>query len=105
MKDVLSAITEYRLERGWSEYQLAERSGLPQSTISSWYRKDIVPTVPSLEKISDAFGITLSQLFAMNGNPVTLTTKQKELLERWDRLDEEQQKIVFQLIDNMNSKR
>lgn len=105
MKDVLSAITEYRLERGWSEYQLAERSGLPQSTISSWYRKDIVPTVPSLEKICDAFGITLSQLFAMNGNPVTLTTKQKELLERWDRLDEEQQKIVFQLIDNMNSKR
>ena len=105
MKDVLSAITEYRLERGWSEYQLAERSGLPQSTISSWYRKDIVPTVPSLEKICDAFGITLSQLFAMNGNPVTLTTKQKELLERWDRLDENQQKIVFQLIDNMNSKR
>ena len=105
MKDVLSAITEYRLERGWSEYQLAERSGLPQSTISSWYRKDIVPTVPSLGKICDAFGITLSQLFAMNGNPVTLTTTQKELLERWDRLDEEQQKIVFQLIDNMNSKR
>ena len=105
MKDVLSAITEYRLERGWSEYQLAERSGLPQSTISSWYRKDIVPTVPSLEKICDAFGITLSQLFATNGNPVTLTARQKELLERWDRLDEEQQKIVFQLIDNMNSKR
>ena len=105
MKDVLSAITEYRLERGWSEYQLAERSGLPQSTISSWYRKDIVPTVPSLGKICDAFGITLSQLFATNGNPVTLTARQKELLERWDRLDEEQQKIVFQLIDNMNSKR
>ena len=105
MKDVLSAITEYRLERGWSEYQLAERSGLPQSTISSWYRKDIVPTVPSLEKICDAFGITLSQLFATDGNPVALTARQKELLERWDRLDEEQQKIVFQLIDNMNSKR
>lgn len=105
MKDVLSAITEYRLERGWSEYQLAERSGLPQSTISSWYRKDIVPTVPSLEKICDAFGITLSQLFATDGNPVTLTARQKELLERWDKLDEEQQKIVFQLIDNMNSKR
>ena len=103
MKDVLSAITEYRLERGWSEYQLAERSGLPQSTISSWYRKDIIPTVPSLEKICDAFGITLSQLFVTDGNPVTLTARQKELLERWDRLDEEQQKIVFQLIDNMNS--
>ena len=105
MKDVLSAITRYRQDRGWSEYQLAERSGLPQSTISSWYRKNIIPTVPSLEKICEAFGITLSQLFATEGSAVTLTPRQRELLDRWDRLDEEQQKIVFQLIDNMNSNR
>ena len=64
VKDILSAITTYREERGWTEYQLAERSGLPQSTISSWYRKNMVPTIPSLEKICMAFGITLSQLFA-----------------------------------------
>ena len=64
MKDILAAILEYRTARGWSEYQLAERSGLPQSTISSWYRKNMVPSVPSLEKICAAFGITLSQLFS-----------------------------------------
>lgn len=62
MKNILETITKYRLERGWTEYQLAERSGLPQSTISSRYRKDMVPSVPSLEKICNAFGITLSQL-------------------------------------------
>lgn len=50
MKDILSAITAYREDRGWTEYQLAERSGLPQSTISSWYRKNMVPTIPSPEK-------------------------------------------------------
>ena len=55
MKDILSVITTYREERGWTEYQLAERSGLPQSTISSWYRKNMVPTIPSLEKICTAF--------------------------------------------------
>ena len=54
MKDILSTITTYREERGWTEYQLAERSGLPQSTISSWYRKNMVPTVASLEKICTA---------------------------------------------------
>ena len=62
MKDILATITAYREERHWTEYQLAERSGLPQSTISSWYRKGMVPTVPSLEKVCAAFGITLSQL-------------------------------------------
>lgn len=101
MKDVLAAIVAYREERGWTEYQLAERSGLPQSTISSWYRKDMIPTIPSLEKICAAFGITLSQLFAEGNAPVSLTESQRRLLERWSRLDEEQQEIIFSLIDRM----
>lgn len=101
MKDILSVITQYREERGWTEYQLAERSGLPQSTISSWYRKKIIPTVPSLEKICMAYGITLSQLFAEGDEPVALTTTQQKLLELWVRLNPEQQSIVFTLIEKM----
>lgn len=61
--DILDKITELREERHWSEYQLAEKSGLTQSTISSWYRKGILPSIPSLEKICDAFGLSLSQFF------------------------------------------
>lgn len=101
MKDILATITACRTERGWTEYQLAERSGLPQSTISSWYRKNMVPTVSSLEKICTAFGITLSQLFAEGSEPVVLTESQRLLLERWSRLSQEQQAVVFALIDKM----
>ena len=101
MKDILLAITEYRTERGWSEYQLAEKSGLPQSTISSWYRKNLIPTIQSLEKICTAFGITLSQLMAEDDVPVSLTKSQKKLLERWSKLTEEQQEVIFNLIDKM----
>lgn len=101
MKDILKSITTYREERGWTEYQLAERSGLPQSTISSWYRKNMIPTIPSLERICAAFGITLSQLFVENNAPVSLTEPQRKLLERWSRLNEEQQAIIFALIDKM----
>lgn len=101
MKDILATITKYRQDRGWTEYQLAERSGLPQSTISSWYRKNMIPTVPSLEKICIAFGITLSQLFAEEENTVSLTDSQMRLLESWTRLTEEQQAAVFTLIDRM----
>lgn len=101
MRDVLKTILQYREERGWTEYQLAEESGLPQSTISSWYRKDMMPTIPSLEKICIAFGITLSQLFAEGDSPVSLTMSQRKLLERWSRLSDEQQSVVFALIDKM----
>ena len=101
MKDILATITKYREERNWTEYQLAEQSGLPQSTISSWYRKNMIPTVPSLEKICSAFGITLSQLFAEGDTVVSLTSSQKKLLDRWSRLSEDQQNAVFLLIDKM----
>lgn len=35
VKEILAAIARHREDRGWSEYQLAEQAGLPQSTISS----------------------------------------------------------------------
>ena len=101
MINVLERIVELREERHWTEYQLAEPSGLPQSTISSWYRKNMIPTIPSLEKICTAFGITLSQLFAEGNTPVSLTESQQKLLERWSRLSEDQQAVVFALIDKM----
>ena len=46
MKDLLSIITANREERGWTEYQLEERSGIQQYTIYSWYLKHLVPTIP-----------------------------------------------------------
>jgi len=101
VKDILGTIAQYRTDRGWTEYQLAERSGLPQSTISSWYRRNMVPTIPSLEKICDAFGITLSQLFAEDDTPVSLMPSQKKLLEKWSELSVEQQELMFALIDKM----
>lgn len=101
MKKILDIIAANREARGWTEYQLAERSGLPQSTISSWYRKNIVPSVPSLEKICTAFGITLSQLFAENNSPVSLTKPQAELLQSWTKLNDKQQAAILQLIDCM----
>ena len=101
MKNILSVITAHRETRGWTEYELAERSGLPQSTISSWYHKDMVPSVPSLEKICAAFGITLSQLFAEENTAVCLTDSQKQLLERWSHLTEKQQRALFDLMDVM----
>lgn len=82
MKDILSVIVSYREARGWSEYQLAEYSGIPQSTISSWYNKGVTPTIPTLEKVCAALGITLSQLFAEGDSPVSLTESQRILLDR-----------------------
>lgn len=101
MRDILVKIMKYRNARHWSEYRLAEESGVPQSTISAWYSKGAMPSLPSLQKICDAFDITMSELFAVDGEPVVLTETQKELLERWNRLDKEKQQAFLRLIEHM----
>lgn len=95
MIDVLERITDFRKLKGWSEYQLSEKSGLTQSTISSWYRKNMIPSIPSLEKICNAFDITLSQFFADESDTFSLTDLQKELISESNRLSADQQKALI----------
>lgn len=97
MKDVLAEITRLRLQRDWSEYELAQHSGLAQSTISNWYRKKQIPTIPTLEKVCCGFGITLSQFFASEDDVVSLTVEQKQLLDCWAALTDTQQALFIEL--------
>ena len=91
MNHVLETITKYRLAKGWTEYQLAEESDLPQSTISSWYRKNLYPTIPTLKKICDAFGITLSQIFDNEKSNIKLNSKEIDFIETLRHLTKKQQ--------------
>ena len=101
MKDVLTEITRLRLKRKWSEYELAQHSGLSQSTISTWYRKNQIPTIQTLEKFCSGFGITLSQFFATGEDAISLTKEQKELLDCWAALTDAQQALFMQLFKSI----
>lgn len=101
MKDVLDEITRLRLERNWSEYDLAKHSNLSQSTISTWYRKNQMPTVQSLEKICAGLGITLSQFFAEEEEAFYLTAEQRNLLEHWSALTDEQKELFLRLFQTI----
>lgn len=100
--DILQKITDLREERHWSEYQLSEKSGLTQSTISSWYRKEILPSIPSLSKICDAFGITLSQFFLEDKNrTVLLNESQIQLIEAAAKLSPIQYQALLQFLQTL----
>lgn len=101
MFDVLSRITYYRKEHNWTEYQLADKSGLTQSTISSWYRKNMLPTISSLDKICNAFDITLSQFFSTDSDNFTLTETQRDLIAASNKLSKEQQVALIQFIQSL----
>lgn len=95
--DILGRIEQERLAHSWSEYALAENSGLTQSTISTWRRRNLQPNVASIEKICAGFGITLSQFF-QEEDSVYLTKEQKKLLDLWAKLSPVQREAVTKML-------
>lgn len=100
--DILQRIIDLREERHWSEYMLAEKSGITQSTISAWFRKGILPTIPSLSRICDAFGITLSQFFLEDNEEVSfLSENQFQLIHSAAKLTPEQFAALLNFIETL----
>lgn len=96
--DVLSRITELRTERNWTMYKLAKEAGIPQSTLSTWYQKNLMPPVDKLELICNAMNITLAAFFS-SGSSIELTEQQKEILSAWVSLNLEQRQSIINLIN------
>lgn len=84
--NVLERIEELRKIRNWSNNELAKQSKLPASVISNMFNRNSIPSVLTLGKICDGFGITLSQFFSSE-KTLDLTTDQEELLDIWNLLD------------------
>lgn len=97
--DILGRIDSERLSRGWSEYTLAESSGLTQSTISTWRRKNLQPNIASIEKICGGLGITLAQFFSTDELD-NLSDEQRNILNLWAKLSPEQRTAVANLISS-----
>ncbi len=89
-------------ERGWTYYKLSKRSGLSESTVTNIFKRNTVPSIPTLELICKGFGITLSQFFA-DGDMVELTPDLKRIFDGWSNLTPKQKQAVMQMIDAMKS--
>ena len=102
--DTKQRIAELAQERNWSNYELAKRSGVQLSTIQNMYHRNYEPTIPTLQALCKAFGISLSQFFA-DGELADVTEEQREILSLWNRLSDEQKRIVRALMGNMISQK
>ena len=62
--DVVARIKKQMDLLGWTEYRLAKEAGLPQTTVANLFRRSTLPSLPTLEAICKAFGMTMSSFFA-----------------------------------------
>lgn len=97
--DVHARLRQLLDERGWSEYKLSKMSGLSEATVSNVYRRNTVPSIPTLEQICNGFGITLSQFFC-EADMVELTPDLQRLFDGWVFLTPKQKEAVLTMIES-----
>lgn len=95
---VMEKLEEFNAARGWSWYEMSKQAGLSEATVYTWRRKGTSPSVAALQKICDAYGITLYQFFNDVGDS-GLSDVQSEVLTVWSALDEEERAELARLAD------
>ena len=103
--DVIARINELCKARGWTYYRLAKEACIPYSTLNTMLHKTYVPTVPSLMKLCDGFGITIAQFFSEQDETVVLTKNQKDCLVRWNELDTHCQELALTYMEGLAAAR
>ena len=95
--DAKERIRQLMAERGWSEYRLAIEAGLSQSIVANIFNRNTIPSLPTIETICGAFGISLAQFFAEHCM-VELTEEQRNMFNAWSSLNRSQKEAVEHLI-------
>ena len=85
-------------KRGYTKYRLSQITGMTQTALGNILSQKSIPT---LERICDAFNITLAQFFSEDGSRLDLTDEQSEILEVWDGLDVKEKEILLSFIRSL----
>lgn len=95
--DVLERLRHLIDERGWTVYRVARESGLSEKTVYNIYSRNTMPSIPTLEAICNAFGITLAQFFA-DGKLIEMSLDLEEVFENWIVLTPEQKEATLSMM-------
>ncbi len=96
--NVLDKIRKLQGERNWNDYQLAKYADISQSSLASLFSRQKPPKIEMLQRICEAFGITLAQFFLEDEQIEVLSEKEKQILCNFRKLPPEKQKALIELI-------
>lgn len=99
--DVIVRIEELMEQRGWSVYELARRSGLPQSTLSNLFNRRNLPTISTLEQVCGTMGVTLAEFFTSGNQAATEEEMTAELLRLWSSLTPAQKQAFLDFLRSL----
>ena len=91
-------ITQLRKDKGWSQNDLASKTGISQVMVGKYERGDATPSIEVAKKIADAFEVSLDYLVG-EGMNASFDKKTLQRLQDLELLDADKKKTLFDLID------
>ncbi len=100
----LKRIRELCQERDWSYYQLAKASGITYSTLNTLMNHKNMPSLPTLQKLCQGFGISITEFFDPDQNHRNLTAEQSQCLTLFTSLSEQDKKLALAYLKGLSKK-
>lgn len=99
--DAPNRIRELRMEAKLSQQALGDAIGVSKVTISDLERGSMQLTVEYMRRIARALEVEAADLLPRTDNPVALSAKERELIERLRRANEDQREQLHKVADVM----
>ena len=68
---VITRVNELRLERGWTQAQLATEAGVSRQTINSIEKERYTPSLPLAIALARYFGTQVEEIFHVDDDELT----------------------------------
>ena len=98
MKNIAKIIADLRMQKGWSQTELATESGVSREIIGKYERGEAVPSIEFAKRIADAFGVSLDYLVG-EGTLSRLDKKTVKRLQEIESLKDDDKNHLFAIVD------
>ncbi len=100
----LMKIESYMEQKEWTVYRLAKEADIPYSSLSNLFQRNTEPTLPTLRKICEGLGISLSDFFRDECIPsaIEYSADERKLISLYQALKLSDQKLLMTYAQALN---
>lgn len=97
---IYERVDKLRKEKQWTIYTLAKKATVSVSSIYRWRDKKSSPTLYLLECLAEALGVSITVILFDVEKVEFLTTEQKTILDKWNRLNDKRRNAILTVIES-----
>lgn len=94
-------INSMRLDKGWTLYELAKKSGVSPTAIYHWRDRRSSPRLSLLEAVCSSFGISIIHFLMSDEEFLEVAEEPREVMKLWHVLSDKQRRTIVQVMESM----